>query len=50
MMKEVCGKEIFSKAYAVVHQSVAATRERRRKAQAHQVIIIHYCNREIIFQ
>ena len=37
MMKEVCGKETFSKAYALVHQGVAATRERRRKAQAIQV-------------
>eukprot|EP00731_Ephydatia_muelleri_P001007 Em0001g1007a len=39
MMKEVCGKETFSKAYAVVHQGVAATRERRRKAQAHQAVV-----------
>ena len=40
MVKEVCGKEAFSKAYAMVHQGVTATRDRRRKAQALQVGVV----------
>lgn len=37
VLKGVSGREIFSKAYAQVHQSVLATREKRRKQAALEV-------------
>ncbi len=38
LMKGVCGREDFSKAYSQVHQSVVAVRERRRKQAALEVV------------
>lgn len=37
LMKGVCGKEAFSKAYAQVHQTVLSNRERRRQQAALEV-------------
>lgn len=37
LIKSVCGREAFSKAYAQVHQSVISTREKRRKQAALEV-------------
>ena len=37
LVKSMSGREMFSKAYAQVHQSVLATREKRRKQAALEV-------------
>ena len=37
LMKGVCGKEVFSQAYAQVHQTVLSSREKRRQQAALEV-------------
>ena len=37
LMKGVCGKEVFSQAYALVHQMVLSSREKRRQQAALEV-------------
>lgn len=37
LMKGVCGRDVFSQAYSLVHKEVATTREKRRKQAALEV-------------
>lgn len=46
LMKGVAGREVFSKVFAQVHQSVLATREKRRKQAALEV---NHCMYYIFF-
>ncbi len=39
LMKSVCGREVFSSAYAQVHQTVSGVREKRRKQAALEVSV-----------
>ncbi len=41
LIKNVCGREAFSIAYAQVHQTVSGVRQQRRKQAALEVWLIH---------
>ena len=48
LMKSVCGREAFSRAYAQVHQSVLSMREKRRKQAALEVGFNYYTLHAIV--
>ncbi len=50
MMKDICGRESFSKAYSRVHQAAAVVRERRRTQAALEVMeaVLGICTSVIV--